>query len=70
MGKHDIHFLNQSCCITVLSGTPAFDKLQLILGNTRLETAIKKLSPDAQTSCLEGFHATLNYWHLKMLCFS
>ena len=51
-------------------GTPAFDKILLITGNTRLESGIKKLSPDTQTSCLEGFHATLNHWHPKMLCFS
>lgn len=31
---------------------------------------IKKLSNDAQTSCLEGYHATLNFWHPKMICFS
>lgn len=30
----------------------------------------KKLSADAQTSCLEGFHSTLNHWHPKMVCFS
>ena len=35
-------------------GTPAFDKILLITGNTRLESGIKKLSPDTQTSCLEG----------------
>jgi len=31
---------------------------------------VKKLSPEAQTSALEGFHATLNYWHPKMISFS
>lgn len=30
----------------------------------------KKLSNDAQTSCLEGYHATLNFWYPKMMCFS
>ncbi|KAK3728961.1 hypothetical protein QZH41_016823, partial [Actinostola sp. cb2023] len=28
------------------------------------------MSPEAQTSCLEGFHSTLNYWHPKMISFS
>ena len=37
---------------------------------TKLLNDIKKLSPDAQTSSLEGFHATLNHWHPKMICFS
>ena len=41
-----------------------------IFENKSLQSAIKKLSSDAQTSCLEGFHATLNFWHPKMLCFS
>jgi len=31
---------------------------------------IKRLSPKAETSCLEGFHSTLNQWHPKMTCFS
>lgn len=30
---------------------------------------IRNLSSEAQTSCLEGFHATLNHWHPKMICF-
>lgn len=51
-------------------GTAAYDKLQSILLKTGLVNGIKKLSPDAQTSCLEGFHATLNHWHPKMICFS
>lgn len=37
---------------------------------TRLVNDIKKLSPDAQTSSLEGFHWTLNHFHPKMVCFS
>lgn len=37
---------------------------------TRLVDDIKKLSPDAQTSCLGGFHSTLNHWHPKIVCFS
>ena len=52
------------------SGTKAYDKITSILASTRLLGDIKKLSPDTQTSCLEGFHATLNHWHPKMLHFS
>ena len=51
-------------------GTLAFDKLNSLLYTTSLVNDIKKLSPNAQTSCLEGFHATLNYWHPKMICYS
>lgn len=48
----------------------AYDKLSSLLLKTSLLNDIKKMSPDAQTSCLEGFHATLNYWHPKMICYS
>ncbi|KAK3743480.1 hypothetical protein QZH41_013093, partial [Actinostola sp. cb2023] len=51
-------------------GTTAFDKLNILLLNKTLLNDIKKLSPDAQTSCLEGFHATLNYWNPKLHCYS
>jgi len=51
-------------------GTNAYNKLHKLLMNTGLISDIKKLSPDAQTSCLEGFHSTLNHWHPKMDCFS
>ena len=52
------------------SGTKAYDKLHKLLTSVRLVNDIKKMSPDAQTSCLEGFHSTLNHWHPKMVCFS
>jgi len=51
-------------------GTAAYDKLKSLLTSKLLLGDIKKLSPDAQTSCLEGFHATLNHWHPKMIGFS
>ncbi|XP_068711881.1 uncharacterized protein [Montipora foliosa] len=51
-------------------GTKAYDKLNSLLTNVRLVNDIKKLSPDSQTSCLEGFHSTLNHWHPMMVCFS
>ena len=49
-----------------LAGTVAYDRLKSLLTSTLLLGDIKKLSSDAQTSCLEGFHATLNHWHPKM----
>jgi hypothetical protein len=51
-------------------GTRAYDKMQGIIMKTSLLSGVKKLSPDAQTSSLEGFHSTLNQWHPKMICFS
>ncbi|XP_067029941.1 uncharacterized protein [Acropora muricata] len=51
-------------------GTKAYDKLHKLLTSVRLVNDIKRMSPDAQTSCLEGFHSTLNHWHPKMVCFS
>ena len=47
-------------------GTAAYQKLHGLLTNKTLVNDIKKLSADAQTSCLEGFHATLNHWHHKL----
>ncbi|XP_028408641.1 uncharacterized protein LOC114531189 [Dendronephthya gigantea] len=51
-------------------GTRAHDKLQAIIMKKTILKDVKKLSPDAQTSSLEGFHSTLNQWHPKMICFS
>ncbi len=51
-------------------GTAAYERLASILLNTRIVNDIKKLSPHAQTSCLEGYHSLLNHFHPKMLCFS
>ena len=51
-------------------GSKVYEKVAGILTNTQLLNDIKKLSNDAQTSCLEGYHAPLNFWHPKMICFS
>ena len=51
-------------------GTRSYDKLQAIIMKKSILNDVKKLSPDAQTSSLEGFHSTLNQWHPKMICFS
>ncbi|RMX43970.1 hypothetical protein pdam_00017566 [Pocillopora damicornis] len=57
-----IHFTNSSVMDSLNPGrTEAFDKLKLLLTKKMLLNDIKKLSSDAQTSCLKGFHATLNY---------
>lgn len=53
-----------------LIGTAAHDKLTKILHSKAFLNDVKKLSPDAQTSSLEAFHATLNHWHPKMIGFS
>lgn len=51
-------------------GSRAYEKLNLIINDTRLQNDIKRLSNNDQTSCLEGYHSTLNHWHPKMLHFS
>ena len=50
---------DQECIFFV--GTAAYDKLTSLLSSKLLLKDIGNLSPDAQTSCLEGFHATLNH---------
>lgn len=54
----------------MLLGTTAYDKLKGIILKKSILNDVKKLSSDAQTSTLEGFHSTLNQWHPKMICFS
>ena len=39
------------------------------LTNKRLIEGIKKASPLAQTSCLEGFHSVLNHFSPKMIAY-
>jgi len=51
-------------------GTKAYEKMQEILMKTGIVNDVKRLSPEAETSCLEGFHSTLNQWHPKIICFS
>lgn len=65
--QHDRQCYNHN---GLFSGTPAYDKLKMILTKKPLLNAIGKLSPDAQTSCFEGFHSTLNQWHPKIFGFS
>ena len=43
-------------------GRAAYQKLHGLLIYKTLVHDIKKLSSDAQTSCLEWFHATLKHW--------
>ncbi len=46
------------------------DRLTAELSKKALVTGIKKASPLAQTSCLEGFHSILNHFAPKMLAYS
>lgn len=61
---------NQTICYLYYLGSKVYEKVAGILTKTQLLNDIKKLSNDAQTSCLEGYHATLNFWHPKIVCFS
>ncbi|XP_068673626.1 uncharacterized protein [Montipora foliosa] len=40
------------------------------LNNPSLVSGIKQTSPEVQTSCLEGFHSTLNQFAPKLIAFS
>lgn len=64
-----LRFSSSTPYLNFSSGTAAYDKLASILTAKLVLGDVKKLSPDAQTSCLEGFHATLNHWHPKMIGF-
>jgi len=68
------HSKNIHICIVLnwshLLGTATHEKLHSILLNQWIVNDIRKISPNAQTSCLEGIHATLNIWHPKMISFS
>ncbi len=46
------------------------ERLCNVLTKTTLKNAIKKASPLAQTSSLEGFHSVLNHFAPKMLAYS
>ena len=54
----------------LISGTDVYNKMKQVLMNTRLSNDVKELFSEDQTSCLEGFHSTLNQFHPKMICFS
>ncbi|CAB4026779.1 PREDICTED: uncharacterized protein LOC107331715 isoform X3 [Paramuricea clavata] len=49
--------------------SPLHKKVCTALTNTRLMKGIKKASPLAQTSCLEGFHSVLNHFAPKMIAY-
>lgn len=66
--KH--HNLFLYIALILFLGTKVYDKIRELLMKTALLNDIKRLRPDAETSCLEGFHSTLNPWHPKMMCFS
>ena len=51
-------------------GSEAYEKLSDALTNSRLSAAIEKVSSEAETSSLEGYHAVINHYAPKMLAFS
>ena len=51
-------------------GSGPHEKLKSILLKTAVVNDVRNMSSEAQTSSLEGFHATVNFWHPKMLSFS
>ena len=52
------------------SGSEVYNKLCETLNNSFLLRGIKQASPVQQTSCLEGYHSTVNPFAPKMLAFS
>ncbi|KAK5899460.1 hypothetical protein CesoFtcFv8_008940 [Champsocephalus esox] len=50
-------------------GTEVYEKLTDILLSKRFMKSVRKLSPDSQTSSLEGYHATIIYFAPKMYHF-
>ena len=51
-------------------GTQTYERLHEILMSRTTIKDMGMVSSDAQTSCLEGFHSTLNHWHPKMIHYS
>ena len=47
-----------------------YEKMCEALKSPSLEKGIKKASPIAQTSCLEGFHSVINQFSPKMIAYS
>ncbi|KAK3721677.1 hypothetical protein QZH41_013825, partial [Actinostola sp. cb2023] len=54
----------------LLEDSVVYDKLRKALTKPNLQKAIKKASPIAQTSCLEGLHSVLNQFAPKMIHYS
>lgn len=57
-------------CYTSIVDSVPYDKLCKALKKTSLVNGIKKASPIAQTSCLEGFHSVVNQFAPKMIHYS
>lgn len=54
---------------TICLDTKVYDKVCTALKNTSLMNGIKKASPTAQTSCIEGFHSVINQYAPKMFAY-
>eukprot|EP00794_Sanderia_malayensis_P016323 gene16323-biopygen12003 len=54
----------------LMTDSTEYRRLKKELTKKPLLKAIKKVSNDAQTSCLEGFHSVINQFAPKMICYS
>ena len=64
------YFIICHMCIGKFADTAVYEKVCKVLKKTSLVKGIKKASPIAQTSCLEGFHSVLNQFAPKMIAYS
>ena len=62
--------INEELLFFVILDSLVYEKMCSALNNASLVSGIKQASPEAQTSCLEGFHSTLNQFAPKMIAFS
>jgi len=56
--------------LNLFTDTKVYEKVCTVLKKTALVKGIKKASPVAQTSCLEGFHSVINQYAPKMIAYS
>lgn len=69
LSQHDQCYL-LSTTFSFFLGSEAYEKLCDALGKDNLCKAIKKVSSDNQTSCLEGYHSVVNQFAPKMYSYS
>ncbi len=62
--------MTTNCALFFFTDSPLHKKVCMALTNKSLMKGIKKASPLAQTSCLEGFHSVLNHFSPKMIAYS
>ena len=54
----------------LLIDSEVYEKVYAALTKSSLIKGIKQASPEAQTSCLEGFHSVINQFAPKMIAYS